>query len=754
MNKYLKTACLTSPILLAAFTSGCVTGIAKEYTTGTAAKGSALQQAASCDDLLWQIQTDATAKLDHQVGLYKENGFSGGGWAVDEGELDGGDDAGAPTAGNDGGEVAPGVPPVDGSPDPGENPETDPDSVSQTNTQVKDVDEADIVKADPDGKRLYVLHGSELKIVDSWPADQTKELGKRMVPGQAFELFVSGGKATVFSTVAPTDLPDASGDAPPKGEECVDCCYYGNTSFTEVSVYDVSGDVPELDRELIFEGNYLSSRRHGDVVRAVVQGGFHAQDLYSPNINPSDTFGNPKSEERLADELDRWRDDVAGDIKNTTLEDWIPRRFERIAGEWKELDAECGSYFVPAPGLVAGGVTQVVTLDGTANEPPQVTSILGGAEHVYANTEVMVLAQTDWRWDRFNEGDSSRSSIHQFRLDGASTGYEASGFAPGYLKNQFAIDERAGVVRLSTTEDVRTDKSDPWFTEPRNTILTMQRDGKSLVQLGRTEPMGEEGETIYSTRFLGDRAYVVTFRQTDPLYVVDMSQPDDLVVLGELHIPGFSEYIHPLGLDHLLTIGMDTDPLGEGGVALQLFDVTDPLKPKLAFKESYGGYSSSEANYNHKAFTYVEDYFGKGSDLLLFPLVSYAPEYTSGLEVLKVSKEDGFTRLGTIDHAALINNASSCPDFELSGIPCYYYGGDEMRRGVQIDDYIYALSQGGLTVHSIDDLTGGALATVSFDPPSQQACFGGGGGIGMTDPGDGALPPTPGDVAMGGATSQ
>lgn len=730
------------PAALAVATPGCDRagdGRGGEFAT---AKGSALHQAQSCDDLLWQIQNDAIEKLDAQVELYKEGEYFGYGVA------EGGDGAVGTTSSSDD-LAAPSSGDSSGSADGGgtETNSSSPDSYSETNTQVSGVDEADIVKTD--GDRIYLLHGNDFYILDAWPAEETRALGHTTVEGSGFELFVQDGKATVFSTVVVDDLPDSDDGTQSSPSYTTDCynCYSGPT-FTKISVYDATGTSPALEREMIFEGGYVSARRHGDVVRTVVQGGFKAPGLYYPNIDPYDSFGNEKTEEEINEDLDEWRDDVAEDIEGTDLSDWIPRRFEREDGAWQELPVGCGDYFVPQPGLVESGVTQVVTFDAQADEDPHVTAILGGADHVYANHQVLVLAQTDYSWN-FLEANETRTSLHQFRIGDATTDYEASGFVPGYLHDQFSIDERRGVVRVSTTQETRTDpENEPWLTETSNLVVTLEKDADELVVMDQTEPLAP-GEQIFSTRFVGDRGYVVTFRQTDPLFVVDLSDPASLEVLGELHIPGFSDYLHPIEGNFLLTIGQDADETGTtSGAALQIFDVGDPTDPRLVHKHAFGGFSRSEANHNHKAFTFVDDYFGEDRGLLMFPIVTYDPDYRSSLEVVEVSTADGFDVLSSIDHSGLIN--SDCPDFESTGVPCHYYGGEEMRRGLQIDEFVYAISQGGVTVHSFADLAT-EVTRVDLPEPTYDYYGGGvstGGSVG-TEP---APEPTD-DTSMGGSTS-
>lgn len=708
-------------------------GNADPNTELVVAKGAALHQANSCDDLLAQIHADAIAKLFDVVAQYKKNprgyyydgGDGDGGLIVDDGSPVAGGDNGEGTStgsagpdANDGGDVGQGNGATDG-----ESDVDDPQSHSETNTQVEDVDEADIVKIEEGGKRIFLIHGSEFKIMDAWPASELSQAGAAQVPGSPYELFVHEGKATVFSSVSPADLPGE------KGDNAKGVCGYGRNNYTQISIFDVSGDTPVLSREMIFEGDYVSSRRHDGVVRAIVRGGFNGRDAFYPDIDYYDSFGREKSEERIAADLDDWREEVASDIRTTTLSDWLPNRFEKVDGTWTPIAAQCDGYYIPEPGSVESGVTQVVSLEPEKSTAPHVTAILGGSDIVYANDAALYVSHADYRWDRWSTGSGSRSLMHKFAITGAQSSYRASGFVPGIPLNQFSIDERNDVLRVATTAQ--------GSGVPKNQVYTMKTEAGELKVLDRSELLGEEGETIFGVRFIEERAYVVTFLQTDPLYALDLSDPADIQVLGELHIPGFSSYIHPLGDHHLLTIGQDADDNGsQNGVALQIFDVTDATSPKQTAKFTFGGFSWSEAGYNHKAFTYVKDYFDGEDDLLLFPLVTYNPEYKSGLEVLRVSEAEGFTHLGTIDHAALINR--DCAEFTQYGYPCYYYYGEEMRRGLQIDDFVYAFSQGGVTVHEVAALDSGAVATVEFDRPvvnNSRSCYYydyAGGGIGDT----------------------
>ena len=245
--------------------------------------------------------------------------------------------------------------------------------------------------------------------------------------------------------------------------------------------------------------------------------------------------------------------------------------------------------------------------------------------------------------------------MHRFAVSSEAqrTPYQGSGFVQGIINDQFSIDERDGILRIATTRTTWPDRTDdllatdewvPPITD--NLVSTMKLNGNALELLGSTPPLAE-GESIFSARFLGDIAYIVTFRRVDPLFAIDLSDPESPKVLGELKIPGFSDYMHPLGSDHLLTIGRDIDEetQRDNGTALQIFDVSDPVNPMLAHKALVGE-GFSEANQDHKAFNFYADQDIAGKGLLAFPFVSYESDFSSTLELWEVSADDGFTRRG------------------------------------------------------------------------------------------------------------
>lgn len=293
--------------------------------------------------------------------------------------------------------------------------------------------------------------------------------------------------------------------------------------------------------------------------------------------------------------------------------------------------------------------------------------------------------------------------LHKFDLlrDPANPTYVASGTVVGGVLNQFSLDEHNGRLRVATTDErANTD----WESSRVNHVFILGQAGDLLEVVGSIENLAP-GERIYSARFLGDKGYVVTFRQVDPLFALDLADPTNPQVLGELKIPGFSEYMHPLDDTHLLTIGQSEDR----NLALQIFDVTNPAQPVQAHVYSFtgaDGYGYSEAQSNHKAFTYFAS-----RKLLAFPFVSYASQgMRSSLELFRIDVAEGIQPVGSIDHSPLFG-----PE-EQSGY-CGGFYGVQVRRGVFMDDFVYSISYAGVMAHDTRDLAT-PIATLPLEAPA------------------------------------
>jgi hypothetical protein len=344
----------------------------------------------------------------------------------------------------------------------------------------------------------------------------------------------------------------------------------------------------------------------------------------------------------------------------------------------------------------------VVSLRIDAEQPATAATILSRPGVVYASLEALYLAvprHRDTRWGWFQGvADRDVTVLHKFHLDGelAAPAYLASGLAKGRILNQFALDEHLGHLRVASTTR---------GSGLTNALTVLAQQGAKLEVVGLLDGLAP-GEDIRSVRFDGERGYVVTFKQIDPLFVLDLARPDAPRVLGELKIPGFSTYMHKMDDQHLLTVGYDADDQGIfawfTGVMLQIFDVSEPTNPQLKFKhviDTRG--SSSEALTNHLAFTYYapkqvlalpmticEDPYGRGGG-------TYGDEMTfSGLMVFDVTADSGFAERGRV---------SFPPDPYAN---CYNWWTDAsstVRRSLVIGDFVYSLSD---TLLKVNDLAG------------------------------------------------
>lgn len=706
------------PFTLAGY--GC-SGTAEVKNPLGEARG-ALQQAQSCSDLETMLKADAVAKMNAQIDaiihdIEVTGDYFGGGvpdWEGGSGGVNSGSSSSGTGTGTGGASGGSGGAGGNGSPPPDH---------SDTNTQVAGVDEADILKTD--GNFIYLLHGNDLQVLKSWPVSDLAINATTDVDGNPIEMFVTDDQIVVYSQVDGTDIYAAAGVSPRAPYYDYQYGYagdgpaydgYGNPYYaplTKVTVYSLAnGQTTGAQKELYFEGNYASSRRVGQYVRTVLSGGQHG-----PNVSyfPDTSNHYPETADEWIQAFENLRFQNTISIYGTTLTDWLPYRFEKTASGVVALPPSCESYYVPSSGSTSYGLVQVESFDlqnlGSALEE---TSIVGAVDTVYANEDALYLAARGYRDPVMGyeppvaATDVTDTYVHKFDLatNPAVPAYVATGHVLGYAKNQFSLDEKDGRLRIATTRELSSQTE--WTTT--NALYVLEQSGDELVEVGKVDNLAT-GERIYSTRFVGDRGYVVTFRQVDPLFVIDLANPQHPAVKGELEIPGFSEYMHPIDDNHLLTIGQDANAQGQvQGLALQLFDVTNPQSPALLFKHSFTGndYGYSEAQYNHKAF----NWYGP-KNLLAFPFSGYnAVDGTmrSSLELFEVTLAGGIVKKGSIDHSQFF---ASDPYGYCNG----YYGVD-VRRGVFIDDYVYAVSFGGVTASSVNDPLD-PVASVALPTPSQ-----------------------------------
>jgi hypothetical protein len=455
---------------------------------------------------------------------------------------------------------------------------------SGTNVQEAGVDEPDIVKSD--GQTIFAIGAGRLNAVDARAA-KPKLIGSLELEFYGGDMLLSGKRLLVISYAAspvetlgaPSGGPQPARSARVSSEPSIAPGYYRPaTLITEIDVSDPAA-MKVVKTETV-DGSYVSARLNGTTARIV---------LTTPPAYID--YGQPTPLRARA-------------------RGWLPRaRFENKLTGRKRTRQVTGCRHVRRPRVFAGlDVLTVLTVDMRKGLPAVDTdALMTDGQTLYASNDALYVAT-----QRFlpPPSDASRppppitTAIHKFDIsDRNSTTYSGSGEAPGYVLGQFALSEFKGVLRVASTS------SPIWWPgaprdESQSYVSTLKESGGVLLPLGRVGGLGQ-GERITGVRFLDDAGYVVTFRQTDPLYTLDLSQPNDPKVAGELKLLGFSAYLHPVGDGLLLGVGQDATPEGRQlGTQLSLFDVSDLAKPQRLSQARVGGASSSEAEYDHHAFLY------------------------------------------------------------------------------------------------------------------------------------------------------
>jgi Beta propeller domain len=489
-----------------------------------------------------------------------------------------------------------------GSADSGSGGSADRGAVAQsgTNNQEAGVDEADLVKSD--GRRLVVLSGNLLRVIDL--TGPTPVLVRQIVlPAgtSGGELFLEGDTALLMTT-GWTDRP-----------------YVGRTVPSDWYPGSPTGRLLEIDlkqgevvRTLDFEGGYLSAREVDGTVRIVVSANADRFAFVYPS--------NDKA-------LDGARAANRSLIERSTIDQWLPTF--QISENGTTVDSgplvDCSRVYLPKDFAGFGSLVLLTVDPAKGLHIVDAASVFTDAQTVYASTDVVAVATP--RWPTYgpdgsivgDPGDDYTTAVHTFDItDPAKAAYIASGSVPGHVLNQYSLSEYGGYLRVATTA------GSPWAGPAgqrmapgggsESMVTVLGRDGDALAPVGQVSGLGQ-GEQIQAVRFLGDKGYVVTFRQTDPLYVLDLKDPAHPKVTGELKIPGFSSYLHPIDETHVLGVGTDGNQQGAtGGTVVSMFDVSDPAHPTRTSKLAIGGTgngpdggSSTPVANDARAFTWWQD---------------------------------------------------------------------------------------------------------------------------------------------------
>jgi inhibitor of cysteine peptidase len=321
---------------------------------------------------------------------------------------------------------------------------------------------------------------------------------------------------------------------------------------------------------------------------------------------------------------------------------------------------------------------------------------------IYVSTEAIYLATTTYTWDDTNETIRSKGTLlsYTFNEDG-SIAYGGVGYYDGYVINQFAMDEYDGTFRMVTTEG--------WGDSVKNRLYVFQRteeDGKRILKrIGfLDEGIGKPRETVYSVRFNGTMATVVTYEQIDPLYTIDLSDPTNPVIRAGLEVSGYSTYQHPWGEHYIVGIGYEAEGNLIEGLKVALFDVSDPDNPvevgEPLIIPNDGGWTSSEAIWNHKAILVAEELGFLGFAVSRYHWTSYEYYFSNDYMIFKIDPE---SETPVTIEAAISHQDLYLEDREYFDAWYRYYYDFSIERAVYVGDYLYAISGEAVTSHDMTD---------------------------------------------------
>ncbi len=541
---------------------------------------------------------------------------------------------------------------------------------SKTNVQVQGVDEADIVKTD--GKYIYQVNNQKVVVAEVDPPQDMRIVSMIEFDDKSFqptELYVDSKRLVVIGSTH-TDIPFREiPETSSKKRIAPD--YHRMQNILKAIVYDISDrSSMKKVREIELEGNYVSSRKIGSALYLVANKYINYYYIQKQEESPAPAY----------------RDSLTG-------------------SEFKCIDYSQIRYF---PDCISPNYMMVAGVNLDASEDVNVYTYLGSGQNIYASLENLYVAVTGYEniyrtmpaVDSMvmpMPQDNEKTTVYKFSLDKGRVTYLTKGDVPGRILNQFSMDEYDGNFRIATTRGQmwRSDE----FTSRNNVYIL----NETLNIIGKLEDIAP-GERIYSTRFVGSKCYMVTFRQVDPLFVIDLT-PENPKILGALKIPGYSDYLHPYDENHIIGFGKDTEETKDGGVLMQgmkmaVFDVSDVTKPKELFKEIIGGRGTdSELLRNHKALL-----FSKERGLLAFPVRvvegntdrKSSTDVFQGAYVYSIDMSKGFNLRSKITHI-------SEEDYLKSGY-YGYYGDKNIERLLYIDDALYSLSKARIAAHSLTDM--------------------------------------------------
>lgn len=594
----------------------------------------------------------------------------------------------------------------------------DSSDYSTTNVQEVGVDEGDILKND--GQYAYVVSRDNNKviIVEAYPPERAEIVSEVDLDGSIIEIYVTNNKLVVVGRAESYE-----------NYYEYDYYYYDYYSTGElfVKIYDISNRMsPVLWQSHEFEGSYINSRLIGDYLYLIVRESVRQlEDEASLPASPSEIY--------YADEYDysyTFTNIISINVQNSK-EDPVKQvilmgssseiyvspnniylTYHKILSwaECKEIEVE--TVIMPIlPEKVAHQVNATLISDITRSEKLNKIDGIVGEYLETLDVEGQEEYYEEWQSknSEFEEKKSqltAQTSVHRISIRASKIQYQASSGVPGYILNRFSMGEYQGYFRIATTTGYVSNR-DEGTAKNHLFILDMK-----LNIVGKVSDIAP-GERIYSARFMGDRAYLVTFDKVDPFFVIDVSNPTAPMILGELKIPGYSDYLHPYDENHVIGLGKDTVLAKEEtfswyqGVKLSLFDVTDVNNPKEISKFIIGdrGTYSTAQNDPH-AFL-----FSRAKNLLVLPIKLYeldeskypygAPPNThgeyvwEGAYVFDITQKDGFELKGRISHTE---------DEPTEDDYWGWHNEHSIKRTFYIDDGLYTVSDSLIKINDLDDL--------------------------------------------------
>ena len=538
---------------------------------------------------------------------------------------------------------------------------------SVTNVQERGIDEPDIVKTD--GKTIYVVAQNSLYSVDVTGVEP-QLLDRLELDAWGAQLLLTGDRLLVIGQGGFAPHLPIEPQIEPWFAESESIAPYGGTGAT-LTLVDVSTPAQlSVAETLSVEGAYVTARLTGKSIRLVTSSFPEAV----PFVYPEDSGFLPE----LAAGLENQRI-----VAQLGASDWIPEyvREDHVTGASESgLAVGCSSVRMPVEDS-GFGMLSVLTLDPERGlSPVDSDAVMTNAQTVYASNGGLYVSTPFWSndadrqsGDDFFFGGREHTLIHRFDIsEPFDTVYTGSGDVLGSLLNQFSMSEHEGYLRVASTDHY----------DQESYVTVLETRGEKLKTAGRVGNLGL-GEQIFAVRFMGDTGYVVTFRQVDPLYTVDLSNPERPKVLGELKIKGYSAYLHPVGENLLLGIGQDANEQGQTkGTQLSLFDVSNLEDLTRLHQMRLGQGSSSEAEYDHHAFLWWPSL-----NLAVLPVTAYRYDERTGVEDwfsgavgAEVDAKRGISPVGTLTHP---------------------HGG-QIRRSVVIGDTLYTVSDSGLKASSLE----------------------------------------------------